>query len=98
MISVAALTAVVVSADTGTTGSSAANTAPAYSNETVNHLQDLVRTEIGRQDIGARIEITQTLRLVQGTVPAQIQSVHMINEPVHGEAILSVNDGAAQVR
>jgi len=103
MISVAMLTAVVVSADTGTNNSatvnsSAANLAPAYSNETVNHLQDIVRSEIAHQYIGARIEITQSLRLIQGTLPAQIQTVRVINEPVHGEAILSVNDGAAQIR
>ena len=103
MVSVAALTAVVVSADTAPQlqPAAAANpNAPVYSNQTIDQLESLTKSEIARQYMNTRIELdhTKAMRLVQGTLPTQIQSVHMINEPVHGEAILSVNDGAAQIR
>jgi flagella basal body P-ring formation protein FlgA len=102
MISVAALTAAVVSADTIPTSLQPAQAvdpaSPVYSNATVDRLDLLIKKEIATRYIGAHIEIIKALRLVQGTLPAQIQSVHVVSEPVHGEAVLSVNDGATQVR
>jgi flagella basal body P-ring formation protein FlgA len=104
MISVAALTAVVVSADTAPQQlepAAAVNpAAPTYTNQMIDQLEALTKSELARQYVGARIEMdhSRAMRLVQGTLPTQVQNVHMINEPVHGEAILSVNDGAAQIR
>jgi flagella basal body P-ring formation protein FlgA len=83
ILAVAILTAAVVHADI-----------VQISQSDIESLKAQIRTELGHQYPGARIDVTGPIKLVHGTLSSPISKVIWTSEPVRGEAHLKVNEAA----